>query len=126
MRLAWVAVQLGVVLLLARAFNLESPAFYAIVLPLTAGGFLVLVPLALVIVIPIMGAVVAVTRYVSLGSIVGAMSAPLVVAVLYGLGRASGADIAYSAMVGGLVVLAHADSIARLRAGTERRIGDPR
>ncbi len=91
-----------------------------------AGGFLVLVPLALVIVIPIIGAVVAVTRYVSLGSIVGAISAPLVVAVLYGLGRASGADIAYSAMVGGLVVLAHADNIARLRAGTERRIGDPR
>ena len=91
-----------------------------------AGGFLVLVPLALVIVVPIIGAVVAVTRYVSLGSIVGAMSAPLVVAALYGLGRASGADIAYSAMVGGLVVLAHADNIARLRAGTERRIGDPR
>ena len=91
-----------------------------------AGGFLVLVPLALVIVIPIIGAVVAVTRYVSLGSIVGAISAPLVVAVLYGLGRASGADIAYSAMVGGLVVLAHADNIARLRAGTERRTGDPR
>lgn len=91
-----------------------------------AGGFLVLVPLALVIVIPIIGAVVAVTRYVSLGSIVGAISAPLVVAVLYALDRASGADIAYSAMVGALVVLAHADNIARLRAGTERRIGDAR
>ena len=91
-----------------------------------AGGFLVLVPLALVVVIPIIGAVVAVTRYVSLGSIVGAISAPLVVAVLYALDRASGADIAYSAMVGALVVLAHADNIARLRAGTERRIGDGR
>lgn len=91
-----------------------------------AGGFLVLVPLALVVVIPIIGAVVAVTRYVSLGSIVGAISAPLVVAVLYALDRASGADIAYSAMVGALVVLAHADNIARLRAGTERRIGDAR
>ncbi len=91
-----------------------------------AGGFLVLVPLALVVVVPFIGAVVAVTRYVSLGSIVGAISAPLVVAGLYALGRASGADIAYSAMVGALVVLAHADNIARLRAGTERRIGDPR
>ena len=39
--LAWVAVQLGIILLLARAFHLESPAFYNIVLPLTAGGFLV-------------------------------------------------------------------------------------
>jgi glycerol-3-phosphate acyltransferase PlsY len=91
-----------------------------------AGGFLVLVPLALLVVIPIIGAVVAVTRYVSLGSIIGAVSAPLVVTVLYSLGRASGADIAYSAVVGALVVLAHADNIARLRAGTERRIGDPR
>ena len=89
-----------------------------------AGGFLVLVPLALLIVIPIIGAVVAVTRYVSLGSIAGAVSAPLVVAALYVNGLASGADIAYSALVGALVVLAHADNIARLRAGTERRIGD--
>jgi glycerol-3-phosphate acyltransferase PlsY len=78
---------------------------------------------AAVIVIPIIGVVVAVTRYVSLGSIVGAISAPLVVAVLYSLGRASGADIAYSAAVGALIVLAHADNIARLRNGTERRIG---
>jgi glycerol-3-phosphate acyltransferase PlsY len=91
-----------------------------------AGGFLVLVPLALVFVIPLIGAVVAVTRYVSLGSIAGAVSAPLVVAALYLNGLASGADIAYSALVGALIVLAHADNIARLRAGTERRIGDPR
>jgi glycerol-3-phosphate acyltransferase PlsY len=91
-----------------------------------AGGFLVLVPLALVIVIPIIGAVVAVTRYVSLASIVGAVSAPLVVAVLYLNGHASGADIVYSAVVGGLIVVAHADNIARLRAGTERRVGEPR
>lgn len=91
-----------------------------------AGGFLVLVPLALVIVIPIIGAVIAVTRYVSLGSIVGAVSAPLVVALLYLNGQASGADIVYSALVGALIVLAHADNIARLRAGTERRVGEPR
>jgi glycerol-3-phosphate acyltransferase PlsY len=90
-----------------------------------AGGFLVLVPAALLIVIPIIGAVVAVTRYVSLGSIVGAISAPLVVAILYSLGYASGADIVYAALVGALVVLAHADNIARLRSGTERRIGTP-
>ena len=86
---------------------------------------LVLVPLALVVIIPIIGVVVAITRYVSLGSIIGAMSAPLVVAVLYAGGYASGADVAYSAVVGALVVLAHADNIARLRAGTERRIGTP-
>lgn len=91
-----------------------------------AGGFLVLVPLALVIVIPIIGAVVAVTRYVSLGSIAGAVSVPLVVAILYLNGQASGADIVYSALVGALIVVAHADNIARLRSGTERRVGEPR
>lgn len=88
-----------------------------------AGGFLVLVPLALVIVIPIIGLVVATTRYVSLGSIAGGASAPLVVAALYTMGRASVADIAYAALVGVLVIVAHADNIARLRAGTERKIG---
>lgn len=91
-----------------------------------AGGFLVLAPIALVIVIPIIGVVVALTRYVSLGSIVGAISAPLVVAVLYATGRSSGADVAYAAVVGAIIVLAHADNIARLRAGTERRIDAPR
>jgi glycerol-3-phosphate acyltransferase PlsY len=67
-----------------------------------------------------------VTRYVSLGSIIGAISAPVVVAALYANGQASGADVAYAALVGAIVVLAHADNIARLRTGTERRIGTPR
>src|SRR6185436_9991987 len=39
--IGWVTAQLGVILLLAWAFKLESPAFYTIVLPLAAGGFLV-------------------------------------------------------------------------------------
>ena len=88
-----------------------------------AGGFLVLVPIALLAVIPIIGVVVAVTRYVSLGSVVGAGSAPFVVAGLYLAGYASLADIAYAAVVGLLIIAAHADNLARLRAGTERRVG---
>lgn len=88
-----------------------------------AGGFLILVPAALLFVIPIMGAVVALTRYVSLASIVGAASAPLVVAGLWWSQRASLADVAYAAVVGLLIIVAHADNLARLRAGTERRIG---
>lgn len=88
-----------------------------------AGGFLILVPAALLLVIPIIGVVVAVTRYVSLGSIAGAASAPLVVAGLWRVGQASLADVAYAGMVGLLIIAAHADNIARLRAGTERRVG---
>jgi glycerol-3-phosphate acyltransferase PlsY len=91
-----------------------------------AGGFLILVPAALLIVIPIIGVVLALTRYVSLASIAGAISAPFVVAALAWGGQASGADVAYAALVGGLIVFAHWDNIGRLRAGTERRIGTPR
>lgn len=91
-----------------------------------AGGFLVLVPVALLFVIPIIGLVLALTRYVSLASIVGAVSAPVVVGGLYVAGLASGADVAYAALVAVLIVLAHWDNIVRLRDGTERRIGEPR
>src|SRR5688572_11729311 len=41
MGMAWIALQVVVILVLARAFHLESPAFYGIVLPLALGGFLV-------------------------------------------------------------------------------------
>jgi glycerol-3-phosphate acyltransferase PlsY len=91
-----------------------------------AGGFLVLVPVSLLIIIPILGVTLAVTRYVSLASVVGGISAPLVVAGLWATERASLADVAYAAVVGILVVAAHADNIGRLRAGTERRIGTRR
>jgi glycerol-3-phosphate acyltransferase PlsY len=87
------------------------------------GGFLVLVPAALVIVLPLIVAVIAVTRFVSLGAIVGAAAAPLVVAGLWWAGYASPADIAYAALVSLIVIVAHGDNIARLRAGTERRVG---
>ena len=40
-RLSIVGVQLVIILLLARVFHIESPAFYAKVLPLAAGGFVV-------------------------------------------------------------------------------------
>ena len=91
-----------------------------------AGGFLILVPAALLFVIPIIGVVVVVTRFVSLGSIVGAASAPLVVAGLSWTGRASLADVAYATVVGLLIIAGHADNITRLRSGTERRVGEAR
>ncbi|HEX5012405.1 MAG TPA: hypothetical protein VFY71_18600 [Planctomycetota bacterium] len=40
-QLAFLGLQVGVALLLARAFQLEHPAFYQVVLPLAGGGFLV-------------------------------------------------------------------------------------
>ena len=64
-----------------------------------AGGFLILVPAALLIVIPII-VVLEATRYVSLASIVGAISARSWWPGCLG-GRGRRARIAYAALVGG-------------------------
>jgi glycerol-3-phosphate acyltransferase PlsY len=68
--------------------------------------------------------VMALTRYVSLGSILGACSAPLTLAVLVLLFSQPPAYLVY-AFVGALfVVVTHKDNIVRLLRGTERKLGD--
>ena len=89
----------------------------------SAGALAGMSPWTLVIVLPIVFAVMWRTRYVSLGSIVGALGAPIITAFLAGVGWASGQAIAYALASGLLVTVSHADNIGRLRAGTERRIG---
>lgn len=87
------------------------------------GAMLATAPLVPAIVVPIFAVIVWRTRLVSLGSLMGSFLAPLVAAALATLGQAPWASVALG--VGGavLVTAAHRDNIARLRAGTERRIG---
>jgi glycerol-3-phosphate acyltransferase PlsY len=80
-------------------------------------------PWTLLVVAPVVAFVIWRWRYVSLGSIVGALLAPIATAVLVALGLADAAAFAYALASGVLVTVAHADNIGRLRAGTERRIG---
>jgi glycerol-3-phosphate acyltransferase PlsY len=89
----------------------------------SAGALGALSPWTLVILLPIVFAVMWRTRYVSLGSIVGAVGAPIITAFLAGAGWGSIQAVAYALASGVLVTVAHADNIGRLRAGTERRIG---
>jgi glycerol-3-phosphate acyltransferase PlsY len=89
----------------------------------SAGALAAMSPWTLVILVPIVFAVMWRTRYVSLGSIVGAVGAPIVTAFLVGVGWAPGQAIVYALASGVLVTVSHADNIGRLRAGTERRIG---
>lgn len=63
---------------------------------------------------------VAVTRYVSVGSIVTAALVPLTVSIL--VPHLSPAVIAVWALLGWTVVWAHRANIARLRAGTESKL----
>jgi acyl phosphate:glycerol-3-phosphate acyltransferase len=69
--------------------------------------------------------VVAITRYVSLGSVLAVSG----VIVLYGVKAlfldAPVAYFLYTFSAGGLIIFMHRDNIKRLIAGTERRLGKP-
>jgi glycerol-3-phosphate acyltransferase PlsY len=78
---------------------------------------------AIVILAPVVAIVIWRSRFVSLGSISGALGAPIVTAALAAIGAATVPAIGYALASGLLVTAAHADNIGRLRAGTERRIG---
>jgi glycerol-3-phosphate acyltransferase PlsY len=66
---------------------------------------------------------IALTRYVSLGSITGAAVSPVADLVLVLRGRDSLPHLLFLALGGGYVILAHRDNIRRLRDGTERKLG---
>lgn len=89
----------------------------------SAGALLALAPLAVLVLAPIVVFVMWRWRYVSLGSVTGSLLAPVVVLGLAALNLAPWAGVAYALAAGLLVTWAHHDNIDRLRAGTERRIG---
>jgi glycerol-3-phosphate acyltransferase PlsY len=88
-----------------------------------AGAVVALAPLALLLAFVTMALVVALTRYVSLGSVIGAMSAAAWVVVLRGHTPQSEAALPLSLAAGALVVFRHADNIHRLIRGRESRLG---
>ncbi|HET7520828.1 MAG TPA: glycerol-3-phosphate 1-O-acyltransferase PlsY [Candidatus Limnocylindria bacterium] len=88
------------------------------------GGMLVISPWTLAVLAPIVIAVVWLTRYVSLGSLVAAAAAPLITAVLATAGVVGWGAFGYALACGILIATAHGDNISRLRAGTERRLGE--
>ncbi len=66
---------------------------------------------------------IAVTRYVSLGSILAAASTAVGDAVLVATGRDSYAHLAYFVISSAVVIYSHRDNITRLLHGTERKLG---
>ena len=92
----------------------------------SVGAFLPMAPIPTAVAIAAFVVVVAKTRYVSLGSVVAALTA-LAAFLLTGLLGARYPSEYYVFAVAGafLIVIRHADNLARLRAGTERKLGDP-
>jgi glycerol-3-phosphate acyltransferase PlsY len=88
------------------------------------GGLLAIAPMVAGAGLLTGAAAIAVTRYVSLGSILGTSVAALLL-VLWTL--SSGQPVAYGAfavVVGGFILIAHRDNVDRLLRGTERRLGE--
>jgi acyl phosphate:glycerol-3-phosphate acyltransferase len=87
------------------------------------GASLVAAPVLILIAFCTGVALVLLTRYVSLGSVVGAILGGL---LLCGLAywQADPAWALWGVLVGGFIVVAHKDNIERLLAGTERKLGE--
>ncbi len=90
----------------------------------TGGAAIIaLTPWAL-LTIPVLILVVALTRYVSLASVVLAVLAPAFFVVLAVFGLLSWWVVLATAIISAIILFRHWGNIQRLRAGTERRIGD--
>jgi len=86
------------------------------------GALLRLTPLATLAAVPVFVVIVASFRYVSLGSLLATVCVPLG-ALLLGYPRAS---VVATLLVAAIIVGRHHTNIARLRAGTESRLGRSR
>ena len=96
-----------------------------------AGAMLIFSPLTFLICAVTLSLTIAISRYVSLGSIVGCLSAMVCGVLFFFIGRMNPAffarvDLAqmvYLVIGPALVIFFHADNISRLLSGTERKIG---
>jgi glycerol-3-phosphate acyltransferase PlsY len=92
---------------------------------LTGLGVLIgLNPLAALVVLPLAAAILKTTRYMSLTSITGAAAAGAVFAAFAAADLHPWAFAVVAVAGGALTIALHHDNIARLRAGTERRVGE--
>ncbi len=87
-----------------------------------AGAFLPLAPWATLSAVVVFVVVAAATRYVSIGSIVGAVA----LAVGAWAGGAPRSTWVAAALVGAVVIWKHRSNLARLAAGSERKLGAPK
>ena len=86
------------------------------------GALLVIQPLAVLLAAPVFFGTIIATRYVSLGSLLAAASAVLILAAFVWLGYNNVSHLWFGVLAAAVVWLAHWDNIERLVRGEERRI----
>ena len=80
------------------------------------GAFLYITPIPLLAVLALFVIVVAATRYISLGSIIGAGTFPLAVWLIL---HPPAPEVIAAIIAGAFIIIRHRDNIERLRAGNE-------
>lgn len=85
------------------------------------GAFIALAPRAVLVVLAIFVIIVAIFRYVSLGSVVASAIFPVLAFFLY-RGQSSAADFAVMLIASLLIIVKHKANIHRLLNGTENRL----
>jgi glycerol-3-phosphate acyltransferase PlsY len=88
-----------------------------------AGAMVLLAPAAFICTLALMAAVVLVTRYVSLGSMAAAVSAPILVVGLRGRTPESDGAILLTLLAVVIVLSRHTDNLERLRHRRESKLG---
>ena len=88
------------------------------------GASAVLSPVAAAVGILVFAVTVAVSRYVSLGSVLSVVAVVVTFGLLAVWDRAPLAYVVFALAAGALIVAMHRDNIIRLLRGTERRLGE--
>jgi len=83
------------------------------------GAFLYLAPLPLAVTLALFVIVVAATRFISLGSILGAAALPF---LAWGINHPPAPILAAAAIGGAFIIWRHRENISRLRAGKENAL----
>jgi glycerol-3-phosphate acyltransferase PlsY len=87
------------------------------------GAFFVVNPLVVLVALAVGVPVMLISRYVSLGSILGALAGSFAVILLVAMGQMDVLSL-FFVVVGAFIVIAHRDNIQRLLNGTERKLGE--
>lgn len=117
----WVAAATALATVLGNNFNLFLRLRGGKGIATSLGAFLAINPLVTLLAAVLGLATMALGRLVSLGSLVGMLSAPL---FLIATGSPHSADLVLAVALVLLAFYRHRDNIARLAAGSERRLGD--
>ena len=89
------------------------------------GGLVIMAPIAAIIATATFLAITALSRYISLGSVIGVFIGAVTVLALALAGVHSNTYMVYGFIACAMIVWQHRDNIRRIRDGSERRLGQP-